>query len=336
MGTVTKTFEFSSGATIFASEHNSNFDTIYNEFNGNISNTNIDAAAAIANSKLNLASIAQAVDFQGAVDISSTFNFGTTNQGDVLYDNGTSIVRLTPGTNGQLLETAGAAANPTWTSLAGDVSGTVDANTVTDLTITSEAQGDVLYNNGSNWVRLAAGTDGQFLQTKGSSANPQWTGSAMAFDSSDTFSGSSNVSITRTMSTGEIFFVVFEGTASATDGVFGFRVNGATTNYPWIINFLGLGFGTSTIESATNGDSIRILGANGLRQNFMLQAYIYVRTSDTHLQFTTSTQGDTDDVGHATGAGFYDAATPTAISLARISGTATISGRSYVYLLNTA
>lgn len=45
----------------------------------------------------------------------STLKVGTTNQGDVLYDNGTSIVRLTPGTSGQLLKTQGAAANPTWT-----------------------------------------------------------------------------------------------------------------------------------------------------------------------------------------------------------------------------
>jgi hypothetical protein len=59
-------------------------------------------------------------------------------------------------------------------TLAGDVSGTPDATTVTDLTITSEAQGDIIYRNASNWVRLAAGTNGQYLQTQGAAANPQW------------------------------------------------------------------------------------------------------------------------------------------------------------------
>lgn len=48
------------------------------------------------------------------------------------------------------------------------------SGTVTDLTITSEAQGDILYFNGTNWVRLAAGTSGQFLKTLGAAANPAW------------------------------------------------------------------------------------------------------------------------------------------------------------------
>lgn len=52
MGLITKPNTFSAGAVIIASEHNSNFDVIYNEFNGNISNANIDANAAIVDTKL--------------------------------------------------------------------------------------------------------------------------------------------------------------------------------------------------------------------------------------------------------------------------------------------
>lgn len=44
----------------------------------------------------------------------TTFNLGTTNQGDILYDNGTSLVRLTPGTSGYYLKTNGTGANPAW------------------------------------------------------------------------------------------------------------------------------------------------------------------------------------------------------------------------------
>lgn len=35
-------------------------------------------------------------------------------------------------------------------------------------------QGDISYHNGTDDVRLAAGTNGQFLQTQGAGANPQW------------------------------------------------------------------------------------------------------------------------------------------------------------------
>lgn len=42
------------------------------------------------------------------------------------------------------------------------------------LTIASQAQGDVLYHNGTSWTRLGAGTSGQFLKTQGAAANPTW------------------------------------------------------------------------------------------------------------------------------------------------------------------
>ena len=52
MAIVAKPSTFSAGATIIASEHNNNFDTIYNAFNGNIDNNNIANSAGIADSKL--------------------------------------------------------------------------------------------------------------------------------------------------------------------------------------------------------------------------------------------------------------------------------------------
>ena len=52
IGLIAKLYTFSAGATIVASEHNSNFDVAYNEINGNLDNTNLKANAAIADSKL--------------------------------------------------------------------------------------------------------------------------------------------------------------------------------------------------------------------------------------------------------------------------------------------
>jgi hypothetical protein len=72
------------------------------------------------------------------------------------------------------------AVTPTWypispSAITGDVSITAaGVSTVTDLTITSEAQGDIIYRNATNWVRLAAGTNGHYLKTQGSGANPTW------------------------------------------------------------------------------------------------------------------------------------------------------------------
>ena len=45
----------------------------------------------------------------------------------------------------------------------------------TDLTSTLTAQGDILYRNGSGLAKLGAGTSGQYLETKGASANPVWS-----------------------------------------------------------------------------------------------------------------------------------------------------------------
>ena len=44
----------------------------------------------------------------------------------------------------------------------------------TKIAIGSDAQGDILYYNGTDYTRLAAGTSGQFLKTNGSAANPSW------------------------------------------------------------------------------------------------------------------------------------------------------------------
>jgi hypothetical protein len=56
----------------------------------------------------------------------------------------------------------------------GDLSGTYPNPSVVDLTIAGQAQGDLLYFNGTNWVRLPAGVAGQILTTNGAAANPSW------------------------------------------------------------------------------------------------------------------------------------------------------------------
>ncbi len=44
----------------------------------------------------------------------------------------------------------------------------------TDIVLGSDAQGDLIYHNGTAYTRLPAGTSGQFLKTQGAGANPVW------------------------------------------------------------------------------------------------------------------------------------------------------------------
>lgn len=52
MGTIVKTYTLANGDTSDADKINTNFDTVYNEFNGGIDNDNIASDAAIAISKV--------------------------------------------------------------------------------------------------------------------------------------------------------------------------------------------------------------------------------------------------------------------------------------------
>ena len=75
-------------------------------------------------------------------------------------------------------------------TFTGNVSGTLGSGGTTTLTLTgnsvdgtnialgSDAQGDLMYYDGTNYARLAPGTAGFLLQTNGAAANPSWVNSA--------------------------------------------------------------------------------------------------------------------------------------------------------------
>lgn len=91
MGTIVRGTKSATGTTAFgasstakSSEVNTDFDTAYSEINGNIDNDNIKAAAAIANSKLNLSSISQNVLISGTTQITGTFTCANLNSTGIL------------------------------------------------------------------------------------------------------------------------------------------------------------------------------------------------------------------------------------------------------------
>lgn len=100
MSTIALPNTFTSGTTIQSAQVNSNFTTIYNDYNGNITNANIASGAAIAASKLSLATIAQtiamsgtAINFAKGGDIASatTTNIGAAT-GNTVHITGTTTI----------------------------------------------------------------------------------------------------------------------------------------------------------------------------------------------------------------------------------------------------
>lgn len=209
MGNITNPNIFTAGAVIIASEHNANFNTIYNEFNGNIENVNIKSNAAIAASKLNLSTISQAVAFANTVTMTSKI-LKQAKGGDVA-----SSTSITLGDDGNFFDitgttdietiTAKQAGTVVWLQFDGalnliDNSGNLElngsnipvsaedvvclvcdgtnwvlaSNIATNLSFASQAQGDIAYFDGTSWTRLGAGTSGYFLKTQGAGANPIW------------------------------------------------------------------------------------------------------------------------------------------------------------------
>lgn len=71
MSLINKPYTYSTGAVIVAAEQNSNLDTIYNDYNGNITNANISASATIADTKLAQISTAGKVSGAALTSLSS-------------------------------------------------------------------------------------------------------------------------------------------------------------------------------------------------------------------------------------------------------------------------
>jgi len=122
------------------------------------------------------ASVVTANGFGGSVATATTTPAITisTSVTGLLKGNGTSVSAATAGTDylvtlptiptlDILANTTGGTAAPAGVTL----SAAIDA-------VLGSTQGDILYRGASAWSVLAPGTSGQFLETQGAAANPQW------------------------------------------------------------------------------------------------------------------------------------------------------------------
>jgi len=152
--------------------------------------------------------------------------------GNLLQSNGTAWTSWTPNylTANQTITLSGDVSGSGTTSIITTVaddshshtSTTLPANTSylgssidgTEISIASQAQGDVLYYNGTSWVRLAAGSAGQYLQ--GGSA-PSWAIPGGAGDITDIGDVTTGAAFTATGTQGtSLYFYDAQGRGQLT------------------------------------------------------------------------------------------------------------------------
>lgn len=157
------------------------------------------------------------------------------------------------------------------------------SNTITNIGGTSirmgsDAQGDVLYFNGTNYVRLAAGTSGHFLKTNGAGANPAWaeaTGTATAASNAEMQAGSLTTTFATPASHKNAHYPMFLATRAGSqtptvDVSTKIQVNSETydtggvydavTNYRFTPDVAGIYyiFGSATILTDTGSSTLSI------------------------------------------------------------------------------
>ena len=62
-------------------------------------------------------------------------------------------------------------------TISGIVNAEISSSAAIDITkiaVSSQTQGDILYFDGTNWVRLAKGTAGQTLKMNAGATAPEW------------------------------------------------------------------------------------------------------------------------------------------------------------------
>jgi len=101
---------------------------------------------------------------------------GSDAAGDMFYKTSATVTaRLAKGTAGQYLQMNSGATAPEWVSLSGDATISNGVITVVDLTLGSDAAGDMFYKTSATVTsRLAKGTAYQVLRMNSAATAPEW------------------------------------------------------------------------------------------------------------------------------------------------------------------
>lgn len=174
-------------------------------------------------------------------------------QGMTLYRGNTSWATLpSTGTN-TLLSVSGPNANPAWQTLSYMIDNAINS---------ASTQGTILYRNATSWSALNPGVNNQFLQTKGSSANPQWSTAVTSVDVSGGTTGLTTSGGPVT-STGTI---TLSGTLAIANGGTGQTTASAAFNALSPITSTGdliIGNGANSATRLGIGSNTYVLTSNG-------------------------------------------------------------------------
>lgn len=143
-------------------------------------------------------------------------------------------------------------------------------NSVTGAKIAlgSDAQGDVMFYNGTDWARLAAGSAGQVLQTNGAGANPTWA-NALTDGTAQTLSTKSSVLFSSLPSSVKRITIAISNMVSASAASFfvelgtssGIVTTGYKSSSKTVLNDTG-GGGNIDGDYSTVGFVLRAWGVN--------------------------------------------------------------------------
>jgi len=166
--------------------------------------------------------------------------------------------------------------------------------------ISSAVQGDFAWFNGTAWVRLPAGIAGQFLQTQGASASPQWATSGQRYLLGGSATGTDYQTTSGT-------FVDVDGT-NLTKAISGLVLNQSIT-VAYSFQMKGITSGGHQqwqIVDKTNGAVLASGGPSGtsfITYQGLIQYSVAGISATIALQFSTNNSGDAADINNANTSG---------------------------------